>query len=254
MDELKHLGPSKITMKINIHPDFVQQNVPIKTASEAEQDTLDDPYILFENMRHNKSNISYKSNTPLGRISLRENGDSFFTIVLQIINGMASLLNDDGMVVLVQKFKQDAAKNLQTELFKKFGFTRKKNAKVEDMMQRITSTNSDMALDDNIILYMAKLVDTCMVIYDDERNRKDINPDGKNFVLIHKDNHTYKRKDISIHSLADINQYLLNSQNIDIAVLDTYKIAQLRELAKFAGIAASNKGGILEQLRSKNKS
>lgn len=90
----------------------------------------------------------------------RAKGNTFIMLLLHLIDQKTSLLKLSDALNALTSFKIDLSKNLDNEkqLWKKFGFHRKRTLNLEKVKSDLTSEHTDSILGHEHYLYFAKLV------------------------------------------------------------------------------------------------
>ena len=267
MEDIQHmlqaLGSNKVHLMIVEDPRFVQ-TCKQTTATHA-QDTsavfsrIPNPYQMYEQTRVRRNSGIVSNNkcaaydiAPQQRInatpplhppppptpqssSPKIQGNSFMYHVLCIIDPLVTVMNHTQVQESLFKFKTDLAKHLGNEkqLFKQFGFSKKKSVTLESMQANLQETNTDLVLFPESLLYIAKLTKLNISICNaEDHTRQDIQgnivdscPTGASWYMFEWKNGQYK-----VHDIQDTHD-LLNAY-ISLTFKETFKNIQLENLDK----------------------
>jgi hypothetical protein len=147
----------------------------------------------------------------------------------------------------VQKFKEDLSKNLNNEkqLYKAFGFSRKKSISLESMQSNLTAPKTDKALTPESILYIAKLTQTNIVLchWDDmERMDTVVSPEFEKWCVYSWDPKLEEYTVAAMKSIDEINSFIqeegilhskLDLKKFKIDDMTNAKVAELKTAYRF---------------------
>ena len=177
--------------------------------------------------------------------------------ILQAIDSKVGVLKIEDVHAELSKFKKDLAKNLGSDkqLFKKYGFSRKKTLNLESMQTAIDVQNSDASMTDDIIMYLAKLAKINMCIINSTFERKDVEcGDEMSRWLVFKQSSEgyalYSHSEFA--SINELNAFMIQlhitNNHVSKQGIKNMKIQDLRKLAKLFGIKSSSKADITTSL------
>jgi hypothetical protein len=94
--------------------------------------------------------------------------DTFLTMCLNIIDPNICILTKEGVKKHIDPFKVDLAKNLDNDkqLYKKFGFSRKKSINIDSMKSFFNQENTDLNITPEVFTYLSKLLQKNICIVD----------------------------------------------------------------------------------------
>jgi len=104
--------------------------------------------------------------------------NTFLMLCLHLIDAKTSLLRVEDVAKTLEEFKMDLAKNLDNDknLYKKFGFTRKRTLSIVKMKDEMRAPDTDDVYTCEHFLYLAKLLDAHITLVDlDKIERRDFN-------------------------------------------------------------------------------
>lgn len=164
---LKRLGASKITQTITEDPHFTQGGVPSTRPPLDPFQLFPRPELKATVLAPRKVEHATTSTDEVHSPFIR--GKTFFHIIMHIMNPMVSVLNDQSHAL--EHFKQELSKNLtnESQLFKKFGFSRRKGLTAEDMQAEIMKTSSSAIPSENIMHYVCNLIKSNISLIDETK-------------------------------------------------------------------------------------
>jgi hypothetical protein len=282
MDELfETIGPSKVTAVIN-HNQFIQgcnEHPSLKIARIKEMPLIDPVSMLYEVRTKNSlsskttrlqeqknvvrkalpsieadgsqitSMVFSSAGYTVSHPSLLNN--SFISIILFTIDSKISLLRPNDAISAVEKFKKDCASSLDGDknLFKTFGFSRKKNYSINTLKTVIQDPYTDKILHANeeAVLFFGKLLGKQVITYNLETGERcDFNK-GDPMLFVYKNGH-YEL--YNVEKIEEITKHIFELFT-SIFTLDSVKssYAKLRQLAKAIGVKCSTKDEILQHIK-----
>jgi len=173
-------------------------NLPIKTNHFVQGTPISGLTHTFPNINemldkhHNEMNDFSKDNDYLTpKVSP---GNTFLMLCLHIIDGKTSLLRVPDAIKNLTSFKADLANNLDNDkqLYKKFGFSRKRNLNVDKMKAELILDDTDAIIGPEHTLYLAKLIGAHIVAIDPSKlERHDLNADASPSYLFTKNENVF---------------------------------------------------------------
>lgn len=266
---LQNLGQNKVSIPIH-HCQFTQgmedQSKQPSIGYEDIMKNIPDPLKEYERVRKTKhtpkSTLISHQLQPLTPVSVPTpepvhdtdfvQQRQFYKLILHHIDPTTKVFKPDMLEAHIIKFQCDLAKNLDNEkqLFKVFGFSRKKSISLETMQTNLQGT--DAQLTEDIFTYISKLLKKNLVIFNHVANeRTDIITCGETPLLI-----LQTPKYVLTHefeTIKEANDFFVDhvkakQSTLTPAVIKDMKITELRALAKLVGIKASQKKDIQDAL------
>lgn len=176
--------------------------------------------------------------------------NSIYVLAMGLIDPSTTLLFDESLKDSIKKFKKDMVENLSNgnQLFKKLGFSRRKNVSIEAMTEALLNHKGNEALSPEIFEYLAKLARRTMVVIDfsstPPKRTEFSGDDDIRFIMIDKS--TYQHLEFEDeHAL----RTHLSQRVKDSAVpLSRQTAVYLKELAKYLGFKAVSKAGVTKDV------
>ncbi len=285
------IGPSKVTAAIH-HNSYTQGTPRTSPLSESWFSKMPDPFDMLETMRSahrdlKSSSSSNRQKMPYDKRQVEpikvqvepikahvdsvyieaikdQDGyskchdtlasNSFATLVLYNVDKSLSLLRAQDALVCVEKFKQECSTQLDGErqLYKAFGFARKRSSSIEALKQALVVPNMDISLQgkDDVIMYMAKLTNSSIILYNIESGmRNDFNKSSTYMLLVYnKDRYQmYNEKDLGAITKE---LYRLHVDEFKTNVDSETSFSKLRALGKALGIKGTNKEEVVTAIRA----
>jgi hypothetical protein len=275
------IGPSKVTAAIH-HNSFTQGSP--QTPSESWFNKMPDPFDILESMRSTKKEEkSNRQKMSLDKrpmhvepvkahvepvyteaIQVHDDGyskcddtistNSFAALILYSVDKSLSLLRATDAMVHVERFKKDCAAQLDGErqLYKTFGFARKKTSSIEALKHAFMVPNMDMSLQgkDEVIMYMAKLTNSCIILYNMESGmRNDFNKSSTYLLLVYNKDRYQMYNEIDLGAIT-IELYRLHVDEFKTNIDSETSFSKLRALGKAVGIKGTNKEEVVTAIRA----
>lgn len=253
-DVLKQLGPNKVTQPFIEDAAFVQGIIPSSSSAACV-----DPFSLFpvpsvgmgsikkhpgplkvhiaqvQTQTQTQNTQTYRN---VGREPVTNTKPAFITTVMATLNPLVSVLTDQEDTLT--KFKRELSKNLTNErqLFKKFGFSRKKGVRLESMQKEIeelSSSRFDLP-SEYMLQYIAHLFKANMAIINEEKTERTdiiVTEDNRWRLIKHSDSDGYSIEE-GILSKEDVDDFAsVVMRRAFSGDIDSLKIGDLRSWARF---------------------
>ena len=249
---ISQLGPNQVTVAIEPSK-YIQTTSPPSFNEQNEFSSIPDPIKMFEKIKYANKFAPPPPPPPPPRVSLEPY--TLFMHVLMETDPKAELLSPTQKLALIKQFQTDLQKNLDNEkgLFKLFGFSKKRSVTLEALKAALGPT--DKELTDDAILYLAKLLNKRIVIYNDDTERTEHNPVEQELLLFKKSKeqvYAFVDKFTTSESLdLFLFKELVKQAELTRDTIKAAKIAELRVYAKFTGIKPTIKKEIQDTLCGK---
>lgn len=168
-------------------------------------------------------------------------GNTLLCEIMGIMNPLVTVMSGSSLTDTLADFKDDLARNLNNErqLFKEFGFSKKRSLTVDEMKANIRQTTTDGNLRPEVLTYLAYLLLKNICILDSQNLER---TETEAIVKSESDSyHVFKLNSgdtfvyLGIKSTDDIDKYAMNMfQEVkECIVPQTMKIQDLRQAYQF---------------------
>ena len=257
IDELtRGLKNNRITMSIKSN-NFMQG---------CNRDVLDDgqifkqmsnPFVAMGTTRKNETSNAVQKAVIQQDESVKSNGNTMLQIFLHLLEPKTTLIKREDIDIQLKSFKESLAKELDSEkqLFKKFGFSRKRTCDIDDFKKKLTQIITDtVPFDNDVLTYLSKLSKRDVVVFDVKNQIRIASVCGQSDATV-----LLISYDALMHKYNMINEFVSKDECNKACArlyfdnykpnLESLKVLELKALAKLLGCKSTSKQEAYESIK-----